>query len=112
MGLFLDFLSAVRAYMNSFLVVLGCRNRQNPEDFEGQLEFDKKLQETLIAVREQKRMWPFFQGLEEADDKAAFDYLFRHQLENDGKLVENPIDYGLWTLSWNKTPRCASDDSN
>ena len=51
-GLFLDFMRAVQVYKTFvFLVVLECRNQHNPADFECQFEFDKRLQETLIAVR-------------------------------------------------------------
>ena len=56
MGVFLDF-------MNSILILLNCRNRvskeaypteqlvEDIEEFEDELQFDQKFQETLLAVR-------------------------------------------------------------
>jgi len=119
MGLFLDFMSSLRVTMNSILILLGCRNRpkeaypteelvEDIEEFEDQLQFDQKFQETLIAVREERRMWASIQEMVKTDDDSRFLALFRRgKGEEDDQPGGNNdhTDYGLWTLSWNKTPR-------
>ncbi|CBY23233.1 unnamed protein product [Oikopleura dioica] len=118
MGLFLDFMSSLRVTMNSILILLGCRNRpkeaypteqlvEDIEEFEDELQFDRKFHETLIVVREERRMWASIQEMESTDDDSRFMALFRRgRAKEDGPGGNNDhTDYGLWTLSWNKTPR-------
>jgi len=125
MGLFLDFMSSLRVAMNSILILLNCRNRvskeaypteqlvENIEEFEDELQFDQKFQETLLAVREQRRMWPSIRemvGKSDDPDDSRFAALFRNrgragEEENGPGGNNDHTDYGLWTLSWNNTPR-------
>jgi len=52
-------------------------------------------------------MWASIQEMESTDDDSRFMALFRRgRAKEDGPGGNNDhTDYGLWTLSWNKTPR-------